>query len=174
MDGKSYFDGEGLRITDAEFEKVKISNLSHRPNSVTAYGGKALSAKELKEKYDAPTKMLTDKFNGLIDEIIKIEGPYSAEQARRANEESRKAAEEARCIAESARDTSYVKAETNRNADYQKAEEGRDAAYRAAEAARNAAYKNLDAALDAIIAIQERLISAGGEYEHSKKTDTDS
>ena len=96
MDGKSYFDGEGLRITDAEFEKVKISNLSHRPNSVTAYGGKALSAQELKEKYDAPTKMLKDKFNALIDEIVKIEGPNSAEQARRANEDSRQDAEEKR------------------------------------------------------------------------------
>ena len=182
MDGKSYFDGEGLKITDAEFEEVKISNLSHRPNSVTAYGGKALSAKELKEKYDAPTKMIKDKFNGLIDEIVKIEGPNSAEQVRRANEESRQEAETERERAENgytddlgeyhpgrvaneqareAAETERVNAEAERDAAEKKRTD--DEAVRVAnEQAREAVFGDLEAAIDAIIEIQNSLMGGDG------------
>ena len=89
-------DVEKLKISEAEFDGVKISKLSNRPNSVSVFGGTALSAKELKEKYDASTQMIKDKFNALVDEINKIEGPLSAEQNRRAAESLREAAEEER------------------------------------------------------------------------------
>lgn len=95
MDG-NYFNGADLKITDDEFNQVKISNLPNRPNSVSTYGGAALLAKDLKEKYDAPTNMFKNKFNALVDEISKVQGPASAERKRQENEQKRQQNEDER------------------------------------------------------------------------------
>jgi hypothetical protein len=58
---------DDLKISQAEFDKTKISRLSDRPNVGTAFGGQALSAQQLKERYDAAPALIRERFNALID-----------------------------------------------------------------------------------------------------------
>ena len=170
-------DIEKLKLSYEDVDKVKISKLPNRPNSVSAFGGTALSAQKLKEKYDAPTLMIQGKFNALVDEINKIEGPASAERNRkaaesaRAEEEKSRIAEEAkraedeaaRLGAEEDRKASETERVENENA-RELAEQQRAQAEEtriANELARQAVMGDLNAALDGIIAIQEELIGGG-------------
>ena len=171
-------DIEELKISDEDVDGVKISKLPNRPNSVSAFGGTALSAKDLKEKYDAPTQMIKDKFNALVDEINKIEGPASAEQNRRAAESLRAEAEESRIAEEAKRaedeaarlgaeedrkasETERVENESSRELAEQQRAQAEDERI-ANELARQAVMGDLDAALDGIIAIQEKLMGGSG------------
>ena len=171
-------DVEKLKISEAEFDGVKISKLSNRPNAVSVFGGAALSAKELKEKYDAPTQMIKDKFNALVDEITKIEGPASAEQNRRAAESLRAEAEDIRIAEEAKRaedEAARLGAEGDRKASETKRVENENARELAElqraqaeeerianELKRQAVMGDLNAALDGIIAIQEELMGGDG------------
>lgn len=171
-------DIEELKISDEDVDKVKISKLPNRPNSVSAFGGTALSAKDLKEKYDAPTQMIQGKFNNLVVEISKIEGPASAERNRKAAESLRAEAENAREAAEQERKTAEIardNAETTRISNEtardeaetirDQAEQARDAAEQGrvnAENERQKVFGDLNAALDGIIAIQEELMGGDG------------
>lgn len=58
---------DDLKISQSEFDKTKISRLSDRPNVGTAFGGQALSAQQLKERYDAAPALIRERFNALID-----------------------------------------------------------------------------------------------------------
>lgn len=60
---------DDLKISQAEFDKTKISRLPDRPNVGTAFGGQALSAQQLKERYDAAPALIREKFNMLIDKM---------------------------------------------------------------------------------------------------------
>lgn len=102
---------ESLKISDSEVNGVRISKLPDRPNAVSAYGGKKLNADELKKKYDAPTEMMAKKFNNLIDELEKREGPISAEQQRKEAEEKRAENEEKRAEAEEKREERFKEIE---------------------------------------------------------------
>ena len=53
-------------LGDAEVKSTKISSLSDRPNAASEYGGEALSAKELKERFDALPEAIRGKFNELL------------------------------------------------------------------------------------------------------------
>jgi len=175
-------DIEKLKISDEDVDKVKISKLPNRPNSVSAFGGTALSAKDLKEKYDAPTQMIKDKFNALVGEINKIEGPNSAEQNRRAAEILRAEAENARAAAEIERGNAEelrneaedaranaeivrVDAENTRNLAYENAETERNNKYAAAEEKRQEYYSKIEPNLRAIADIQQGFINENGEGE---------
>ena len=60
---------DDLKISQAEFDKTKISRLADRPNVGTAFGGQALSAQQLKERYDAAPALIRERFNKLIDKM---------------------------------------------------------------------------------------------------------
>lgn len=53
-------------ISDEEFGKGKVSNLSNRPNQTGAYGVGGLSAQALKEWFDKSSTLLKDKLNELL------------------------------------------------------------------------------------------------------------
>lgn len=64
---------EDLKISQADFDKTKVSRLSDRPNVGYGYGGRALSAQELKERYDASAVLIREHFNALIDALAGVD-----------------------------------------------------------------------------------------------------
>ena len=64
---------DDLKISQAEFDKTKVSRLSDRPNVGYGYGGRALSAQELKERYDASAVLIREHFNALIDALAGVD-----------------------------------------------------------------------------------------------------
>ena len=64
---------DDLKISQAEFDKTKVSRLSDRPNVGHGYGGRAFSAQELKERYDASAVLLREHFNALIDALAGMD-----------------------------------------------------------------------------------------------------
>lgn len=64
---------DDLKISQADFDKTKVSRLSDRPNVGYGYGGRALSAQELKERYDASAVLIREHFNALIDALAGMD-----------------------------------------------------------------------------------------------------
>ena len=149
------------KVTESEWNRVKISGASTRPNAKSAYGN-GLSASDTKEMFDAPSKLLVDKHNALVDILDAVEGD------REANEAERILAEEGRNTGEEKRNQQYLTAEEERNSLYETAEQERNSLYETAEEERNeriaeieALVGDIDMALDSILAIQESLIGGG-------------
>ena len=160
------------KVTESEWNRVKISGASTRPNAKSAYGN-GLSASDTKEMFDAPSKLLVDKHNALVDILDAVEGD------REANEAERILAEEGRNTGEEKRNQQYLTAEEERNSLYETAEQERNSLYETAEQERNSLYEtaeeerneriaeiealvgDIDMALDSILAIQESLIGGG-------------
>ena len=57
------------RITDEEIKANGVSGLPTRPNAPLAFGGKGMSAEELKEAFDALPALIAQRLNLLIDDI---------------------------------------------------------------------------------------------------------
>ena len=81
------------KVTESEWNRVKIIGASTRPNAKSAYGN-GLSASDTKEMFDAPSKLLVDKHNALVDILDSVE------RIREENEAERAEAEEQRQINE--------------------------------------------------------------------------
>lgn len=91
------FEFEKLKITDSEWEPIKISNVATRPNAKTAYGS-GLSAEDTKKLFDRPADLLRKRFNSLTEYA-------AAEEAARAEaEKERSQAEEERTEREQVRE----------------------------------------------------------------------
>lgn len=179
-----------LRITNAEWEKIKISNVATRPNAKTAYGT-GLSAAGTKKLFDGPPDLLRARFNSLLEYAGAEEAARAAaESARAAAEAARSDAEAARAEAEAERveaegsiasqsgrawaekqredneeqrNLDELERENNerqRNADELKREEN-EAERVKAEERRNTLVGDLDKALDELHAYAESLIGGG-------------
>ena len=97
---------ENLKISETEANRVKISNLSDRPNAMSTYGGAKKSAADMKKAFDKPFELLTDKHNALVDAIVEKDSTLNKNEAARAEaEQAREEAEAARAAAEEARET---------------------------------------------------------------------
>lgn len=57
------------KINDAEFNEHTIASLPTRPNSSSVYGRSAMTAKQLKEAFDALPTLIKEKYNALVDSI---------------------------------------------------------------------------------------------------------
>ena len=137
------------KVTESEWNRVKISGASTRPNAKSAYGN-GLSASDTKEMFDAPSKLLVYKHNALVDILDRVERIREENEAERAEAEKLRAAAEAgRVGAEEIR----VENEKNRMA--------KDAERDGKIAKIETLVGNIDTALDYILAKQESLI--GGE-----------
>ena len=111
-------------ISADEFNKVKISAMSDRPNAMSSYGGAKKNAADIKAAFDKPLKMLMDKHN----KLVKVVSDKDSELNQ--NEDERKDAETARVNSENAREA----AETDR----EEAEKAREAARQSFEEKVNA------------------------------------
>lgn len=83
------FNLDSAKISLSELNGVSIRRLADRPNTPSAHGGAGLSSEELKRVFDASAELLAQKHNLLIDEMVKLEGPNSAEAKRRLAEAKR-------------------------------------------------------------------------------------
>lgn len=164
------------KVTESEWNRVKISGASTRPNAKSAYGN-GLSASDTKEMFDAPSKLLVDKHNALVDILDGVE------RIREGNEAERAEAEEQRRINEYGAAGYRYDSDRRCVVDEDGVEVNNDQAGRVgAELEREAAEKNrmakdaerdgkiakietlvgdIDTALDSILAIQESLIGGG-------------
>ena len=57
------------KILNAELEESTVSSLATRPSSPSLYGGRTLSAKELRAAFDKLPLLLVERFNALIDAL---------------------------------------------------------------------------------------------------------
>ncbi len=57
------------KILNTEIEENAVSSLSTRPSSPSLYGGRVLSAKELRAAFDKLPILLAERFNALIDAL---------------------------------------------------------------------------------------------------------
>ena len=83
------FNLDSAKISSSELNGVSIQRLADRPNTPSAHGGAGLSSDELKRVFDSSAEILSKKHNLLIDEMVKLEGPNSAEAKRRLAEAKR-------------------------------------------------------------------------------------
>lgn len=106
---------ENLKISETEANRVKISNLSDRPNAMSTYGGAKKSASDLKAAFDKPFLLLVDKFNRLVNAVAGKDGILDKNEASRESAElTREEAEKARAAAEVARKTAEAAREADR------------------------------------------------------------
>lgn len=90
------FEFEKLKITDSEWNPIKISNVANRPNAKTAYG-LGLSAEDTKKLFDKPSDLLRARFNALTEYAGAEEAARAyAETARVTAEKAREEAEDGR------------------------------------------------------------------------------
>ncbi len=61
------------KISASELDAASIERLSSRPNEVTHYGEKAMTAKELQAAFDAMGRLNAQKYNALLDAIASGE-----------------------------------------------------------------------------------------------------
>jgi hypothetical protein len=61
---------EKIKISDSEKNARLISNMATRPNGNSQYGQSGMSAKDVKEKFDAPFVLLVERHNALCDEVL--------------------------------------------------------------------------------------------------------
>ena len=54
------------KISADEFAKVSFERMATRPNTATSRGESGMSPEALKKRFDAPSRLLRDKFNALI------------------------------------------------------------------------------------------------------------
>ena len=54
------------KISANEFARVSFERIATRPNIATSRGESGMSQEELKKRFDAPSRLLRDKFNALI------------------------------------------------------------------------------------------------------------
>ena len=54
------------KISADEFAKVSFERMATRPNTATSRGESGMSQEALKKRFDAPSRLLRDKFNALI------------------------------------------------------------------------------------------------------------
>ena len=100
---------ENLKISETEANRVKISNLSDRPNAMSTYGGAKKSASDLKAAFDKPFLLLVDKFNQLVNAVAGKDGILDKNEASRKSAElTREEAENARAAAELERGTAEL------------------------------------------------------------------
>ena len=62
-----------LKITQKELDATKIERLPNRPNTGASIGGGALSATEMKRRYDAAPELISKKINALVDAIAGVD-----------------------------------------------------------------------------------------------------
>ncbi|MDY3845790.1 MAG: hypothetical protein SOZ62_02620 [Eubacteriales bacterium] len=60
------------KINDTEFNEHAVASLPIRPNASSAYGHPAMTAKQLKEAFDALPSLIRDKYNALVDAIKSV------------------------------------------------------------------------------------------------------
>lgn len=149
-----------IRISDQEKNAVLISNMATRPNGNSQYGHSGMSAADVKEKFDAPFKLLVERHNALCNFVAAMEdvAKQSALAANAAAAAANMATERADAATSAAN-----KAEAEANA--------------AAEKANNTELGNIDEALDAILEIQNTLLNGGKisfsiEYQAADINDT--
>lgn len=64
---------ELARVTPSEANKIGIVSLSDRPNAASRYGDGGLTAKALKERFDALPNLVREKFNIIADMLASEE-----------------------------------------------------------------------------------------------------
>lgn len=57
------------KITNGDIADKTVASLPTRPTLPSAFGGRGLSASEVKEAFDKLPLYIVEKFNGLIDDI---------------------------------------------------------------------------------------------------------
>ena len=161
-----------LKITDNEWNAVKVAGNSVRPNSKSAYGT-GLTPEDTKKIFDKGPELIRERFNKLADYAFEEEGKRisaesdrkNAEKNRDTKEKERQSAEEERRAtfeaAEAGRQNTFGVAEAGRQTTFDEAEAERQATFEAAEAERDRIVGDLNEVIDAIIAIQESLIGGG-------------
>ena len=132
-------------IADEEFNKKRISQLTSRPNQKTAYGS-GLTAEQTQKLFDAPSELLRDKHNKLIE---LIEPMALNEAERKQSEEARIQAEETRSESERERVEAELVREEKETARNEKVDDLVDLVGK------------VDTAIDLILSLQESLI--GGD-----------
>lgn len=70
-------------ISDEEWDRLKISRLSSRPNAQTAYGSGGYDAKAMKEAFDAQGNLLKERHNTLVNYARAEEGARAAAESER-------------------------------------------------------------------------------------------
>lgn len=141
-------------ITADEFNKVKISAMSDRPNAMSSYGGAKKNAADVKRAFDKPLELLIAKHNDLVQFVSDKNSELNQ------NEDTRKDAEEARVNVENAREA----AETAR-IDAENARAEAELAREAAEEKRNETIGDVADALKKLIDYQDAVLQGyhGGE-----------
>lgn len=64
---------DDLKILQSEYDKTRVSRLPDRPNVGRAMGGQGLSAQELKERLDASSSLIVERFNALIEALSGVD-----------------------------------------------------------------------------------------------------
>ncbi len=68
------------KIFDSEISDKKVESLPTRPTSEALYGGRGLSASEMKAAFDKLPLFIIARFNSLLDDISSLgEGSLAAE-----------------------------------------------------------------------------------------------
>lgn len=140
------------RISFIEFEKLKVSNYSNRPNQKSAYGS-GLNADQTKNIFDAQGEYLARKHELLID---NLEPMALNEIDRKQSENARKEAERARSAAEGSIESQSGRAWAEKLRD--DAENERKNIFASVEKMAG----DLDAALDELHAYAQALIGGDG------------
>lgn len=61
---------KNLEIKPSEAKSVEIASLPTRPTSSATYGGRGLTAQEMKKAYDAYPALIKERFNALIADLL--------------------------------------------------------------------------------------------------------
>ena len=56
-------------ILTTEIDYLKISSLPSRPTAPTAYGGRGLSSKEMRQAFDKLSLFIIERFNNLLSDV---------------------------------------------------------------------------------------------------------
>ena len=160
-----------LKITDNQWNQVKVEGNAVRPNSKSAYGT-GLTPEDTKKIFDKGPELIKERFNQLVGYAFDEEGKrIAAEKSRaaaeikRANAETtREGAESQRLLAEEARIANELKRqiEEDKRHDAELYRVGNENARLEAEARREALAGDLDAAFDELHAYAQALIGGGG------------
>lgn len=149
----------GLKITDDEWNRVKVAGVSVRPNAKSAYGS-GLDAEGTKAIFDKGPELIKSRFNKLAEYVEEVEGAREAAENERKNaENNRSNAESARTEAESVRQANEEERISNESARVEKDAErdGKIATVEALAEEFKATVGEIDAALDGILEIQKNL-----------------
>ena len=165
-----------LKITDNQWDQVKVAGNAVRPNSKSAYGT-GLTPEDTKKIFDKGPELIKNQFNKLVGYAFEEEGKrIAAEKARAAAEGSiesesgrawaeklrgkaetaREDAEEARAAAEGSIESKSGRAWAEKLRDEAETERKEN------ETRREALAGDLDAALDELHAYAQALIGGGG------------